>query len=552
MRYDLSKKEIQRALDYTQDIIDNLSDAALNELLSGYSNDVDKLFDAVLLETHKLINLNAQKLDKTNLFNLTHFTEAFDSRLIKISYNYFKTRCLPGFHMGWRNLEWGNMIQMYPRSAYLCQRSSGKSYEFCFAAPLWRLFSYDRPHSYLPDTIDNKNRRETMIITNESTLGKNHLSKIVEEIRNNDILRDRLNFDGKAELNKEMIVTSTGSLVKLRTYGSSGIRGNHVGAVFVDDFLDKSALYSKEQRDKFLEIFKAEIVPTVEPGGFLIVSGTPFHERDLYYNLKTDNTFVVFEYPAVFPDGRLLAPDRFTFEKLIEEKESLGSIMFAREYLVMPISDSTSIFPWEYLSRAFIGMENISFVENIESYPIKMRRVVIGCDFARSGGIGADRSVFSVWGEDSSGQYHLMKIVRLKGASHNEQINTIVSLNQQFKANTVVCEINGFQQIMASLLKQRGLLNVEEFTTTAGIKKDLYDGLPSLSALFERGQIKIPYAENSRDIADWLCGEFNSIGFNEDSGKLESLSEHDDGPMSSFIAITNLREKKNQVKLHFI
>ena len=549
----LSKKQLVNTLRYTEDIIRNLSDKAIKELSGGYGNDANKLFDELLNQTSKVINFNHSRIETEKLAYLSDLEKSFDEQLKRVSYNYFKSTCLPNFHQGWRNLEWGNMTQMYPKSAYLCERGAGKSHEFCYAFPLWRAYSYDRPNFYTKDTIDNINRKDTIIITNESTLGKNHMSKIVEEIKYNDILCEKINPNGKAELNKEGISTEQGGTIKLRTFGSSGIRGNHVGAVAVDDFLDKSALYSKEQRSKFSEVFYGEIVSTVEPGGYLLVSGTPFHEKDLYNELKNDPTMMVFEYPGIFPNGEILAPDRYTFADLMDLKVSLGSIVFAREHLVCPVSDGSSLFPWEYLEKAFINMHNVDFVENIESYPYKLTKVIVGCDFAISGAIGADNSVFSVWGVDSMERYHLIHIVKLHGASHNEQVSAIVSLDQRFKPNKIVCESNGFQAILADLARQRGLKNIETFTTTAGNKKDLYLGLPSLSAMFERGQICIPYKEGkTRDTANWLCGEFNSVSFNEDSGKLESVGEHDDGVMSSFIALNSLRENKNIFRAYMV
>ena len=50
------------------------------------------------------------------------------------------------------------------------------SYHFCFALPLWRMFSYDKPLPFQRELKDNIHRKETMIITNESSLGVNHLS----------------------------------------------------------------------------------------------------------------------------------------------------------------------------------------------------------------------------------------------------------------------------------------------------------------------------------------------------------------------------------------
>jgi len=989
----LTKKQFENTLKYVDEIINNLPDKALFELLSGYDNDVERLFSELLSQTSKIVNYNKNSIDSEKLGYLSNLEKAFDEQLKIISYNYFKTTCLPNFNQGWRNLEWGNLVQLYPKIAFLCERGAGKSFEFTYAFPIWRLYTYNRAN-YITSNRDNKNRKETMIITNESTLGKNHMAKVVEEIKYNDILAEKLNPNGKAELNKEGVLTETGSILKLRTFGSSGIRGNHLGACIVDDFLDKSALYSKEQRSKFNEVFYAEILNIVEPQGHLIVSGcvnpdtivqtefglrrigdlcpiesyknktvvdfkesifglngynnsskywcngktitnkittkygyklecseihpllvvdedgvikwvkssqikegdyigikvgsgvgngnkiklvrncsnkiknkiihdgyldenlayfvglwiadgsfdktksgftitknnegirnfilsgfngtkfkvrqkdsikmdfssvdmldistqvgcniktakykevpseiiksdettiksfirgmfdgdgnfyqckngnnksvsyssisekliddlqilllhlgivsskynkgigvskkvvgkndlfflsitgadvdifmdkigflysgkgdnyvkrysyntrryipfankliskirfenreklksrkikspiktnklsvnhiskdtlmvmndwfiknkcegenlnnlgklietdcvwipvtsiqkgesytvdfvipedhtfvsngiishnTPFHEKDLYNDLRNDESFVVFEYPGIMPNGQILAPDRYTFDLLLELKKSLGSIVFSREHLVSPVSDGSSLFPWEFLEKAFVGMENIDLVDNIESFPVKMKKVVVGCDFAVSGKIGADNSVFTVWGVDSMDNYYLIHVKKLHGASHNEQISSIVSIDQRFKPNKIVVESNGFQSILADMAKQRGLRNIETFTTTSGNKKDLYLGLPSLSAMFERGQIKMPYKVGvTQETINWICGEFNSISFNEDSGKLESVGEHDDAPMSSFMAINDLRENKNVFKGYLV
>lgn len=427
------------------------------------------------------------------------------------------------------------------------------SFEFCYAFPLWRLFSYKRPHPLIQDTADNRLRKETCLITNESRLGNLHIAKIVEEIKLNDILSQKMNPTGKANLGKEAITTESGAILHKRSYGSF-IRGLHVGAVMTDDFLDKSCLYSKDQRDKFHETFYAEIKSIVEQGGYNLVSGTPFHQQDLYGDLAKDNMFRVFTYPGILPNKELLAPDRFTFEYLMELKRSLGSIVFAREILVSPISDQSSLFPWEYLRTSFIGMEGIRYVDNIDSFPIKMERITVGCDFAISGKIGADYTDYRVWGRGKDKKYYLLHFWRKRGASHNEQINQIISIDNRFKPNKIRCEANGFQGILSDMAKGRGLKNIEEFTTTSGNKKDLYQGLPSLSAMFERGDIKLPYHddEETRNATNHLCGEFHSITFNEDSGKLESSDQHDDAVMSSFMAINDLRENDKMLEMFLI
>lgn len=529
---------------YVEEILKSLPPKAVQELLSGYENDLEKLLISMKEQVSIVTNMD-RTIDIEKLEYLSNMEQSMDLSLRKLSYNYFKTTMLPGFRQGWRNLEWGNLFQLYPYNGLLASRGSGKSFEGCFAFTIWRLYSYDRPTTFIRDSIDNTNRQETCIITNNETLGKKHIARIISEFEQNDLLREKINPNGKAKLAATSITTETGSILHLRTKDSM-IRGLHVGAIICDDLPDESSLYSQDQREKLHEVFYGSITPCVEPYGYLCVLGTPYSPADIYGDLKKDARFRVFEYPAIFPDGQLLAPDRLTFKKLTEERLSLGTMVFNREYLVVPIADTATIFPYEYLKRSIRGMENISFANDIESFPIKLVRVVMGCDFAISGNVGADYTVYTVWGIDASGLIYLIALFRMQGASHDLQVNKILEWNARFKPNKIICEANGFQRILAGMAKERGLVNIEEFTTTEGNKKDLHLGLPSLSALFEGARLRVPYGnDDTRKLVDIMFGEFNSIAFNSKKGTLESASGHDDICMSSFMAIQDLRENKS-------
>lgn len=546
----VSSEEV--AFETTRDIINRLPPKALSQLLEGYNQDIDMLLEEIKQQAYRVIALD-EVMSTVNLNYVEDVKTSMDLTFKKLSYNYFKTTMLPNFHQGWRNLEWGNLVQLYTYLGILAARSHGKSFEWCFAFPLWRLYSYDRPNFIQKETIDNKNRKETCIITNTSTLGELHLDKIIEEIKLNDLLREKLNPNNKATLNKTGVVTETGSTLHLR--GKDGfIRGLHVGAVVCDDLPDDSSIYSNEQRGKLLNTFKGAIKPIVEPYGFLTVSGTPFHADDLYNNLKEDKSFKVFEYPAIFPDGRMLSPDRFTYEKLQEERASVGSLVFAREYLVVPISDDSTIFPYEFLKRSVEGMEGYTFVDNIESSFKRMKKVVMGCDFARSANVGADYTVFSVWGLGEDDNYYLLNLYRERGMSYDQQINQIMSMARSFRPDVIVCENNGFQNVFVDMLKRKGLGNIKPFTTTSNNKKNLRDGLPSLAALFEGYRIKTPYSHDrgTRELVDIMFSEFNSIAFRGDKDSLESVGGHDDTVMSSFFAITELRSNSYVVKIDLI
>lgn len=541
----LTDLQAKRLFTTVDDIIDRLPSPTISQLFSGgYKRDMDKMLETIIDQTEYAMNFG-RSLDTEKLGYVDNLFASMDENLRILSYNYFNATVLSNFNLGWRNLEWGNLTQLFPWSSYLCGRGSGKSYMWCYSFPLWRLYSYTRPMLYGGDTVDNKNRKETAMITNTMTLAKVHVNKIIEEITTNDILKEKIDPNGKAKLGETAIEGENGAILHVR--GKDGfIRGLHVGAAIIDDMPDESSLYSDEQREKLKEVFRGTITPIVEPYGYLIVSGTPYSTapNELYNVIKGDRRFYSFEYPVVFPDGRPLAPDRYTFEDIKTKRIELGSIVFAREYLVIPISDNSTIFPYEYLRRSTVGMDKVSFADSIEFFPFELQRVVVGCDFAVSGNIGADYTVYSVWGIDHSNDFYLINYFRAKGMSHNEQVDKIVLFNRLYKPDKIVCEANGFQGILSALARERGLSNIEQFTTTEGNKKDLYSGLPSLSAMFERGQIKVPYKEGeTRQKVELMFSEFASVTFRSDKGKLEASSGHDDIVMSNFLSIHTLREE---------
>lgn len=546
----LTNNQLTYLYNAVDNIIERLPERALNQLLEGYGNDVDTMLREMVHQSEKALYLG-RTLDSESLSYVDNVKASMDNTLKILSLNYFITTMLPKFRLGWRNIEWSNLTQLYPWSCYLCARASGKSYQWSYAFILWRLWSYTRPTAYRQDTVDNANRKETCYITNTFTLAKVQIAKVTEEIEANDLIKEKLNPYNKASIGETAIKTETGSTLHVRGKDSM-IRGLHVGACLCDDMPDESSLYSDEQREKLKELLKGTIEPIVEPYGYFLVTGTPYSSapNELYQILKADKRFYCFEYPILFPDGRPLAPDRYTFEQILAKKEELGTIVFNREYLVVPISDTSTIFPYEYLMRSVIGMETIRFASSIDDFPFKFTRVHIGVDFAVSGNIGADYTVYSVWGKDAMDNYYLLYYYRKRGMSHNEQVDKIVQLDRLFHPNKIRCEANGFQSILSGLAKERGLKNIEPFTTTEGNKKDLYTGLPSLSAMFERGQIKCPYAiGETRQAVDLMFGEFSSITFRSDNGKLEAASGHDDIALSSFLSINSLREDDKEVQV---
>lgn len=523
-----------------EDLIDLLDDKSIQDLLSVVGGDYEKLLEILAEETNNVVNLKQfdKSLTTCTIQGLPRLQEGFEVYLRKKNLAYFTFSCLPDFELAYHTLEWFSMIQLYQKLNVIAARDHSKSYVFSFAVPLWRLYRYTKPDGFsvLPDDI--KFYREGMIITNEYKLAKKLLKKVKEEIKFNPILSKALYPQGdEGNWASESIACKNGAEITLSSYRTSN-RGPHPGWITVDDFLDRSAMYSKDQRESFKESFNAEIMNMILPQGTIDVVGTPFHEKDLYSDLKMDPNWRVFEYPAVFPDGSVLWANRYSFEALKAKRLSLGPLIFSREILVRPISDSTSIFPWSLLEKAFLGMKDYCLVKNRASFPIKFRKVAIGVDWALSATVAADFTEMTVLGEDFQGHLWLLEERTLHGAGYNQQIAELQALNVAYGADVIMVEVNGFQRVMSGLATEAGLTNIVEETTTGHTKKDFYEGLPAIAVLFEQGKMHFPRGdEYSIEKTNEICSQLNSMAFDEDRGTLESVGEHDDKSMSLYLAI---------------
>jgi hypothetical protein len=531
-------------------MIDLMDERAIQEITSGNTKDLNNIMGVIEEEAIRIFNFMPDPVTQDKFYELTNLTANLDESLKILNYNYFKLSMLPGFYLGNHSIEWGNFVQLYQFLNILAARSLGKSFEFSFAYPLWKMYGYRKPTEFNPIDRQTELRKLGVIVTNKYALGKDLLKFISDEIRDNNMLHERLK-PNSGGLGKEEIEARNGAELKLRSYDSS-IRGLHPGYISVDDFLGKECMYSKDMRDKYYDVFQSEIMNAIEPDGQVVAVGTPFHHEDLYAQLRRDKKWKMFEYPAIFPNGELAAPNRYSMKLIEEKKKSLGSLIFSREILVVPVSDISTIFPYNILEKAFVGMNEYVLVDNIHSFPKKFVKVKVGCDFAISGNIGSDASVFQVWGLDQFGDWWLLYVWRGQGKSHNQQISEISKIERNFNPNEIVMEVNGFQRVMAQLAKDAGVRNIVEFTTTSFNKKDVYEGLPSIAVLFEQGRIHMPRGdERSREQTDWLCSEFNAITI-KDNGKLESADEHDDGPMSTFFAIRGGSDVSNELIMDFV
>lgn len=538
---ELVNKTIQENVNQINyEIFESLDDKAIYELIDGgYDSDIDALISDINEETFNVLDVyNYSLIDKNKFSQIDYLGDNIEEIFRQEVLNYFILSAL-NFpqEINWHHIEWGMLAQKYTLLSIIAAREHSKSLFFSFAYPIWKMYRYEKDGLEKKVSRSKKLCREGMLITNETRLARKFIKKIKEEIEYNEILRNKLLPENKDGWGIESLRCKNGAELSWKTAGQS-MRGPHPTWIIVDDYLDKSVLYSNDQREKFNEIFYSEIMNMKVRGGQLISIGTPFCELDLLDTLKKDPEFTTFEYPAIFPDGSLLDDTNHSVDEIISKKDSQGSLIFSREILVKPISDSTSILPYTTIAENFD--ESFTLIKNKSRIPKEFVRIVGGVDLARSAEVGADYTVFITLGVDNKDNYWLLNIWREKGKPFREQISALKYVYQSFRHDVIIVENNQMQQFFVD---ESIYQNIPVFPHTTGSNKmDLDKGFPSLTIVFEQGKIKIPRGDQqSIDKTDALATELASMTWT-DQGKIEGSGAHDDMAMGLYMAILAARK----------
>ena len=452
--------------------------------------------------------------------------------LLKRDLAYFAEEIL-GMEISDHHKFWSRIVAKHKKLGIEAARDHGKSFMFSFAYVIWRLY-YNWIPNYLLDSKGFKSIPRISIgyiFSNTQDQSIKLLELVKREIEENPKLEHLIPAD-RDVWSKTEIKVSNGAIVRARGWGQS-VRGAHPVWIVCDDCLNDESIYSELQRMKQIDYFFSAVTPMLVPGGQLIVVGTPFHKEDLYQKLRENQAYHCFKSPALNESGQPLWPTRYSKEQLLARKQEVGSIRFSREYLCQAISDESSLFPEKILAQCFdYEFEMPRYLEPEER---KQLRIYTGVDFAMSSTVGADYTVITTLGVDKYQNRWILDIRRKKGLGLTEQLREIEDVYRQYKPIKILAENNGFQRIFSDELVRNTDIPIEGFTTTAGKKNSLEDGVPALQMLFENKKFVIARkTERDREKTDVLINELKAFTYVE--GKLQGLGSHDDCVMSLWIA----------------
>lgn len=459
---------------------------------------------------------------------------AFDSiaqQMLLNSCAFFAHSVLPGpvyppyngrFLVGDHHLAWDELIYKHKRLCVLSARDHGKTYFFDFAYPIYQAIKNPNECGY--------------IFSATQPQAEEILGRIKREIENNPKLqylvpRKRSNWGSKK------ITLSNGHTIFARGF-LSRVRGAHPVWIVVDDGLNDETAYSETVRIKQNDYFFNAISNMVVPEGQIIVVGTPFHLRDLYGELKHNEEYYYKEYPAESNPGKddnvILWPDRYDEKRLATKSREIGTIRYAREFLVTPVSDEMSLFP----SRLFMGdpveQFNLTLGMPRSYWEDKGMERFIGVDFAMSSSVQADYTVIFVLALDSYGNRWVVDIFRDKGLPYQEQKSYINKSGRKYDPALMFLEANQMQRIFGDEMIRETDLPIKKFMT--GVQKNsLEHGVPELRVLLENGKLRLPRGDqHSIEMTDMLIDELKAMTFLD--GKIQTVAAHDDLVMALWIA----------------
>lgn len=438
------------------------------------------------------------KLDGLN------FEHQMDMNMSRNSFPYFFEHVLD-FQMTNHQAEWKGLMDDTKRTVIMCSRGHGKSV-FMRAWVVWNLCFQEPPYQMV---YMSSNQKQT-----------NMHMKSISKMFNHPIL-EKFKPEGNKGWAVEEMNLSNGNSIVARSVNSQ-FRGLHPQEVIIDDPLKE---FSVSGIQKVTDWFFGDLTPAIHSSAKVRIIGTPFSYTDIYQQLSENPVYTMRVYPCLNSLNEPLWPERWDYDSLMERKQEMGSLLFTREYMCVPISTGTSLFNPEFLDNA----------KNKDLVLKPMRRegykYFVGIDPAIS--TDGDYNVITVIEMDKDENKSIVYVDRAKNVQFRENIQKVKIVNKLFNPDSVFFESNGFAKSFIQEIRNSADIRLHDFTTTRRKKQEI---ILNLQMTLENGKMNFPYGnEESRKVTGELISELSMFAISE-NGKFEGVGAHDDMVMSLALA----------------
>ena len=283
---------------------------------------------------------------------------------------------------------------------------------FCaVAAPRGHAKSTALTHDYTLATALFRVEDYIILVSSNEEMAIEHLGDITREVTENEDLIEHFQIDKLETQAKTDIIINfkDGHQCRIIARGSGQKmrgrkwKGKRPGLIICDDLEDDEQVESIDRRVKFRRWFYRALLPAMRRGGKARLHGTILHEDALLARLIKDDSWKTLFYSAHkgFDDfTSILWPEQFTEKDLRRLRKSFvdqfDAAGYSQEYLNDPFDNSEA-----YLKREnFLAME-------ADDHMLE-KKVCVGVDFAISKKDKANRSSFTVAGQDALNTLHFI------------------------------------------------------------------------------------------------------------------------------------------------
>jgi predicted phage terminase large subunit-like protein len=310
------------------------------------------------------------------------------------------------------------------------------------AAPREHAKSTALTHDFGLATALFRTQDYIIIVSATEDLAIDHLGEIAKELRENeDIIRDfgvkGLSVDAKTDV---IVEFTDGHQCRFRAKGSGqkmrGMKwnGKRPGLIICDDLEEDEQVENRDRRLKFRRWFYRALLPCRRRGGIVRMHGTILHEDALLSRVQRSTVWkhLLFKAHESFDDfSSQLWPEAFPTERLrairqafIDDQDPAG---YSQEYLNDPFDNTDA-----YLRKDdFLPMKEDDFDSP--------KTLAVGCDFAVSKADKANRTSFTVGGQDTANVAHIFDQYAGRWDT-KEWVETLFIINKRYSDATFFVE----------------------------------------------------------------------------------------------------------------
>lgn len=446
------------------------------------------------------------------------------------------------FHLEWYDVVLGMLAGHLHHACIMAPKNHAKSTIFSKVVPMWLTCVVD-PNYRIINASTNQDLAQRFMRANRRELESNGL--LIEDF--GPFKPD----DPEKWTQTELIIrrTSGSPSPTWRAVGSGEkVQGGRGDWALGDDIADLDNSRTQMQRERLVEWVDSDLMGTLEPDtGHGLFVGTAKNNGDLYCTFeersKVEGSGWFFKrYDSIVDEEkkRTLWPARWPWAALMQKKASIYTRAFNLDYRNIAVDDETALFPMSLLNMA--KNRDVTFVESYGGKPDELDPCTAGLDLAvvenqrQAQKNDTDYTVITVWRKMPNGRRRLIWGERRRGYDFPQQTQLAeLTLRRYANLRVAIVEANQAQRWFASnlLLQSKGELPIKQHVTGRGVRVDIYEGIPSLQALFEAYAIELPYGdERSRAFVDIFCAELHGLG----------VETHDDTVMSFWLNEIGIRK----------